>query len=78
MVLKLVSAKMACKLPLRVQASVLELMVSSNANFNAMIEGFPKRRVKLISPNHVGLGIMDITGDGLTSMSKDDIGNDKM
>ncbi len=73
-VLRLMMATYACDIKPGATASVLQMVVASNERFKVMpIFGFPKCAIVVEQPNHVGLGIMEVTGDGLTSVGQEEV-----
>ena len=73
-VLKLIHAVSKGDLKPGAITNAMQMMVASNESFNFMVKGFPEAEQRLIDPCHMGIGRMDVTGDGYTGMRKSAIG----
>ena len=68
LVLKFLTVKFSCSPAPGSTASVLQLMVASNAKCWHHVERLLQKALVLTAPNHMGLGVMEVTGNGLTSL----------
>ncbi len=74
LVLRLITAQVACSIKLGATTTVRQLTVASSESFTIMLRGFPRITKEAIMPCHVGLGYMKPTGNGLMSMGPNMVG----